>query len=180
MSRRKQFFHGGAANLEPGDLVLPSRYTGQPNTGNGTSYAWASTDPKEAVNYAGYARSDSGEGHVYRVRPIDGDSQGPDDAHGKFAQGREAGWLVEGHAWDTGQRDWDRSRRVAQGNATMSGYRNRRLKRQAAYDRDSKLNPAERDAKRQALDEVSPEHRERSRQFDQAVRELTELLAPTW
>lgn len=162
--------------------MLPARVHGQyQTTGNGGSYAWASTDPGEAVGYARRTASDTGKtGHVYRVRPIDGDTAGPEDAKGKFAQGRESGWLVEGHAWSTDQTDTQRRTQVYRANDRMDRLRKRRETRVNAYTRDSRLNPAESAAKEAALSEVSPEHKQRSAQFNETLKQLAELLTPTW
>lgn len=122
-----QFYHGGGAVLDPGDLVLPSRVHGQhQTTGNGTSYAWATTDPVEAAGYAKrYARDTGQPGHVYRVRTIDGDTRQPDDAKGGHAQGRETGWLVENHAWSTESQDTERIDRASRRASSERSLRRR-------------------------------------------------------
>lgn len=176
MSRREQFFHGGAAHLEPGDLVLPAMVHGQRQvTGNGGAYAWATTDPGEAASFARSAARDGSTGRVYKVRPIDGDTRQPDDARRK-AQGRETGWLVESPVWDTTRTDAERQTRIATGNARMTGYREQRRKRTRAYERDSRLNPQEREVKNATLSEVSPEHRDHM----ESTRRLLDLLKPSF
>lgn len=170
MSRRGEFFHGSAYHeFEPGDKVLPSLVTGKgEQSRGGASSAWASSNPNYAKGFA--SRGDGTYGSIFRVTPdtpIETDS---------MVTAAARSWTVQGRAWDGSHRDLERLSRVETGELRMSGYREKRRKRQAAYDRDARLNPDEQRAADDARAEVDPGFADRQRSLNQ----LADLLMGNW
>lgn len=177
MSRRKEFYHGSAFHeFEPGDKVLPSVVTGKGDQSRGgATSAWASSRPTYARGFAG--KGDDEEhpgvwtyGSIYRVTP-----DTPIETKSNVTAAARS-WTVQAKAWDGSHQDVERLSRVATGELRMGALRDKRRKRQALYDRDSRLTPDERQAADDARAEVDPAYAHQQEQWSQ----LADLLMGNW